>query len=1180
MMRLPLLVLLAACSGPAAKPDDTSDSDTPDTAVGCELLTWYADADGDGFGDASASLEACEPPGRQVLDATDCDDTNAAAFPSAPEDCATGFDANCDGSSGFADADADGTAACEDCDDANPSAWPGAPEFCDGVDNNCDGVADDTPVNGRMYYPDADADGYGDVGGGALACEAPAGWDTTVGDCDDANAAAHPDADELCNGTDDDCDGAIDEEDALDAGTYYDDVDGDGYGHDWTRRRACEEPGGAVTLGGDCEDADPAVSPAAIEVCNGLDDDCSGVIDGDDATDQSPWYRDLDEDGWGATSALLVSCEAPTGYVATDGDCDDGDPDAAPDADETCDGTDDDCDGTVDEDDAIDAPAWYVDADADGYGDPTAFVRACAVPDPEGWSFYGTDCDDAGVASPATAETCNGTDDNCDGIIDEDAAVDAPTWFQDADADGHGDAAASHAACSVPAGYDEDATDCDDADAAVSPDGIEVCNGTDDDCDSELDEDSAVDAPTWYADRDEDGYGEDATAANACAAPVGSVSAHGDCDDTDPAFHPGAAEAECDDPSDYNCDGSVGLADLDGDGWVACEECDDGAADVSPSGAESCNDVDDDCDGVIDNAGAIGSGTWYADTDGDGYGDAAALDRSCEVPAGFVPDATDCEDADAAVSPIGVEVCATAYDDDCDGDAAELLAPDCTTWYLDADGDGFGAASSICGCASDGLYVADNANDCDDASAATNPDATELAGNGIDDDCDGRTDALRLAGADAILAGDGEGDAAGFALAGGADVDGDGFDDLLIGAREDDGADTDAGSAFLVRGPVTGTVLAADADALLLGEALEDFAGFSVSLGDANGDSYADALIGAPGNGAGGRESGAAYLLYGPFSGPLDLAVSDAVLVGDSAGDQAGYAVLLAGDIDGDGVGDLLVSAPEAGDRTSTIGSVYVVLGAPAASVPLGTAEAELFGTTRADSIGAALAAVGDTNGDGFADFLVGAPEVDDAGTSAGAVYLVEGPVSGSSELATTAAARLLGEAASDGAGTAVAGPGDLDRDGYDDLMVGAPSAGVGGRGYVVLSPVTGDFSLAGANAIFESEDASSNLGCAVAAPGDMDGDGTPELVFGADADVLGGTGAGIVYIVAAWTSGTLTSADAASQWFGAEGDQAGGALATAGDTDGDGLRDLFVGAIDADTGATDGGAGYLLLGR
>ncbi|MBK9365436.1 MAG: putative metal-binding motif-containing protein [Deltaproteobacteria bacterium] len=125
--------------------------------------------------------------------------------------------------------------------------------------------------------------------------------------------------------------------------------------------------------------------------------------------------------------------------------------------------------------------------------------------------------------------------------------------------------------------------DCDDDDAAVNPDATELCDGLDNNCDGETDEGVKT---TAYTDADGDGFGDDSTAAETCEVPDGSTTLGGDCDDTDPSYNPGAAETECDDPNDYNCDGSVGYADNDSDGFAACQECDDNDAAVNPSAAE------------------------------------------------------------------------------------------------------------------------------------------------------------------------------------------------------------------------------------------------------------------------------------------------------------------------------------------------------------------------------------------------------------------------------------------------------------------------------------------------------------------------------------------------------------------------------------------------------------------
>ncbi len=383
-------------------------------------------------------------------------------------------------------------------------------------------------------------------------------------DCDDDNADINPDADEVCNGVDDDCDDATDEDDAVDASTWYADVDGDGYGDADATAVACVAPSGYIEDASDCDDGDDAVNPDADELCNGVDDDCDGDTDEDDALDASTWYADTDSDGYGDAAATAVACEVPSGYLDDDTDCDDTDAAVNPVADELCNEIDDDCDGDIDEDDALDASTWYADSDGDGYGDPSVTTAACAVP--TGFLEDSTDCDDsdAGV-NPAADEYCNEIDDDCDLDIDEDSAVDADTWYADSDGDGYGDAAVTTLACSAPTGYLADDTDCNDSVRAVNPGADELCNGVDDDCDGTTDEDDAIDASTWYADSDSDGFGDPSTTYVACEVPSGYLGDSTDCDDTDSAVNPDASEI-CNGVDD-DCDATTsedGLATLDG----------------------------------------------------------------------------------------------------------------------------------------------------------------------------------------------------------------------------------------------------------------------------------------------------------------------------------------------------------------------------------------------------------------------------------------------------------------------------------------------------------------------------------------------------------------------------------------------------------------------------------------
>ena len=513
------------------------------------------------------------------------------------------------------DADLDGYLRSEDCDDASPSINPGAIEVCDGRDNDCNGEIDEGVQ--ITFYLDNDGDGYGDTEQSIADCEPPENYVVTGNDCDDNDDSLFPGAVENCDGMDNNCDGQIDEN--L-GDTFYLDADEDGFGNATETIQSCTQPQGYIPQSGDCDDSNAGIFPGAAENCDGIDNNCNGDIDeGGTLT----WYLDADGDGYGSIEQPTQSCAQPVGYVDNASDCDDSTIDISPDATEICDYIDNDCNG-VSDDNALDAITWYQDADLDGFGISTVTVEACTQP--VGYANNANDCDDTRFeSSPISLEYCNGFDDNCDGNTDEADAVDATIYFVDSDGDGYGDPYSPTASCSQLTGYVTNNQDCNDNEGSIYPYATEYCNEVDDNCNTLIDE-VAVDQTLFYQDADGDGYG-------------GII-------------------------FELACEASTGFVSLDGD-------CDDNNPNVSPSETEACNEVDDDCNGDIDDG--IATSLWYLDSDGDGYGDPNQPTYNCLQPSGYIAQGDDCNDTDSSINPSGTEVC-NGVDDDCDGssDAGSL----------------------------------------------------------------------------------------------------------------------------------------------------------------------------------------------------------------------------------------------------------------------------------------------------------------------------------------------------------------------------------------------------------------------------------------------------------------------------------------------------------------------------
>jgi hypothetical protein len=645
-----------------------------------------------------------------------------------------------------------------------------------------------------------------------------------------------------------------------------------------------------------------------------------------------------------------------------------------------------------------------------------------------------------------------------------------------------------------------------------------------------------------------------------------------------------------DDGGDDGDDGGEDPVDTDGDGVVDDEDCAPTDPAVYPGAEEICDGVDQDCNDLVDDEPVDGT-TWYADADADGFGDPEAPVRACSQPEGVTEDNTDCDDSSDQALPGGVEIC-DGLDNDCNGDTDDADAGvDPSTfsdWYEDGDGDGYGVGEVTQAC-DGGTATATLDGDCDDTDAAVSPGETEICNDGIDDDCDELVDADD----------DSLDEASGYTYYPDLDEDGYGSDadvirscteltDLLTvgGDCDDDDAEINPDAVDICDDGVDNDCNgradpgcprdAEDAEVSFRGHNANDYAGRSVSAGgDFDGDGVLDLLVGSQGNDVVANNAGVSYVVLGPVTaGDAELTDASLLMTGVSAGDESGATVSLAGDLDGDGYSELLIGAYA---HSSNKGAVFGLSGPVTGTVSLDTATFSMTGAATDDRLSQyGLGPAGDLDGDGIGDVWVGSHANDDGVANGGAAYVFFGPLTGA--LDTTAAGAIFrGAAEADQAGIGFAPPGDIDGDGNDDLIVGAPG---GDEVYVVFGPVSGESSPSDADVTLTG-DADAYFGGLVSA-GDYDGDGSRDLAIGARGDDSAALNAGAVFGFTGGLSGAIAVADASWTITGEdESHELGSNVASlsTGDVDADGMSDLLIGAPYAEPSSTRSGAAGMFYG-
>lgn len=415
------------------------------------------------------------------------------------------------------------------------------------------------------------------------------------------------------------------------------------------------------------------------------------------------------------------------------------------------------------------------------------------------------------------------------------------------------------------------------------------------------------------------------------------------------------------------------------------------------------------------------------------------------------------------------------------------------------------------------------------------------------------------------------------------DVNGDGYGDFIVGAPGTVDAER-PGRAYIYFGGEMDNMLDDIPDIILAGFQDGDMFGKTVSLNDIDGDGFADAIVGAPEDNSSGTGIGKVYIYFGGPSMPSSITEADISIVGERDRDKLGYSVSTAGDLNGDGYGDIIIGAPFADFGWPDKGLAYIFMGgaflfekAGYPDISASTADVIITGKNISDRLGTTVSWAGDVNGDGYSDVMTGAPYADYDGIfDRGQVYIMFG----SADMDNIPDVVLTGEDANDNFGLSLSHAGDINGDGYDDVIAGTPLADGGGlRRGVTYIFYGGNPMDEKADIIFEGPEDHSSFGSTVGGAGDFNGDGYKDILVAAprmDTDNLINNGVVFLYY-----GGPLMDEQANLIFAGkTDYDLLGeNAVVGAGDVNGDGYDDILIGAYLADGGGVNRGEAYLFSG-